>query len=121
MTNDTKMTIKEEMIDSILRYIGMNKDREVNIESLRTVVYITENIDVLDNNLNQKIASLLMRSALPGSNPESITGKSLEISVARPLSEDLHKTKIDTKLGSIKFPPAEALGIPQGANIVVKV
>ena len=67
------------------------------------------------------MADIFIDKMSPGSPLTSIVGSRIVISVAKPLTENFDKFQLESKMGNIKLPPAEALGLPSGTSVGIKV
>ena len=121
VTGEVKTKIKEEILMAALNMSRLKSDQETHRENSKAIISITEKLDILDNDLNEEIANIFIDKVSPGSDQTSIIGSKIEISIAKPLTEDLEKVHFKSKMGSIKLPPAGALGLSSGTSIGIKV
>ena len=121
VSEDVKKKIKIDILEAALNMSRLKSDQETHMENSKVIVSITENLDILDNNLNQEIADIFIDKMSPGSPLTSIVGSRIVISIAKPLTENFDKFQLESKMGNIKLPPAEALGLPSGTSVGIKV
>ena len=99
----------------------LKSDQETHRDNSKAIISITEKLDILDNDLNEEIANIFINKVSPGSAQTSIIGAKIEISIAKPLTENLEHVQFESKMGKVKLPPASALGLPFGTSIGIKV
>ena len=121
VTGDTNTKIKDDVIKVALQMSKLKSNQETHKENSKAIISITEKLDIIDNDINDEIANIFLDKILPGSIQTAVTGSKIEISVVKSLTENLENVHLKTKMGRIRLPAANAIGLPPGTNIGIKV